>query len=176
MRHPCCKNCIFIVKNMFDFSILYLQLFNVIDKSYTQVLTPVNNSQLLLKLVILNKFRLVTFHSLATQRNLYIKLVHTSLGEMRVIITLIYNVPFWRQAMLSARHFWRRLSFGVSASCVNQLCYHIYLFVNTHPPSKTSSFSFNKNVKSKLQKCSQLVPRCFCEQHFTKWHFRFHWH
>ncbi len=48
---------------MFDHSI-----FNIIDKSYRQVLTPVNNSQFLLKLVILEKFRLVTFHSLATQR------------------------------------------------------------------------------------------------------------
>ena len=31
--------------------------FNVIYKSYRQVLTPVNNSQLLLKLAILDKFR-----------------------------------------------------------------------------------------------------------------------
>jgi len=44
--------------------------FNVINKSYRQVLTPVNNSQLLLKLVILDKFRLVTFHTLATQKKL----------------------------------------------------------------------------------------------------------
>jgi len=29
---------------------------------YRQVLTPVNNTQLLLKLGILDKFRLVTFH------------------------------------------------------------------------------------------------------------------
>jgi hypothetical protein len=52
---------------MFGYSI-FLQVFNVIDKSYRQVLTQVINSQLLLKLVILDKFRLVTFHSLATQR------------------------------------------------------------------------------------------------------------
>ncbi len=38
--------------------------FDVIDKSYRQVLTPVNNSQLLLKLEILDKFRLVTLHKL----------------------------------------------------------------------------------------------------------------
>ncbi len=48
---------------MFGYSI-----FDVIDKPYRQVLTPFINSQLLLKLVILDKFRLVTFHSLATQR------------------------------------------------------------------------------------------------------------
>ncbi len=37
-------------------------------KSYKQVLTPVNNSQLLLKLEILDKLKLVTFHTMATQR------------------------------------------------------------------------------------------------------------
>jgi hypothetical protein len=36
--------------------------------SYRQVLTPVNNSQLLLKLEILDKLRLVTFYATATQR------------------------------------------------------------------------------------------------------------
>ncbi len=40
----------------------------VIYKSYRHVLTPVNNSQLLLKLEILDKLRLVTFHTTATQR------------------------------------------------------------------------------------------------------------
>jgi hypothetical protein len=41
-----------------DLQILYLQ---IIHESYRQVLTPVNNSQLLLKLEILDKLRLVTF-------------------------------------------------------------------------------------------------------------------
>jgi hypothetical protein len=49
-------------------SILYFRLY-VIDKSFRQVLTPVNNSQLLLKLEILDKFRLATFHKNTTQRN-----------------------------------------------------------------------------------------------------------
>jgi hypothetical protein len=49
---------------MFGFSILYFTTFNVIDKSYRQVLTPVNNSQLLLKLEILDKFRLVTYNKI----------------------------------------------------------------------------------------------------------------
>jgi hypothetical protein len=47
---------------------LYFRL-QVIHKSYRQALTPVNNSQLLLKPEILDKFRLVTFHKNTTQRN-----------------------------------------------------------------------------------------------------------
>ncbi len=47
---------------MFGFSIILFTTFDVIDKSYRQVLTPVNNYQLLLKLEILDKFRLVTNH------------------------------------------------------------------------------------------------------------------
>ncbi len=47
---------------------MYFRL-QVIDKLYRQVLTPVNNSQLLLKLEILDKFILVTFHKNTTQRN-----------------------------------------------------------------------------------------------------------
>jgi len=46
-----------------DLQILYFRL-QIIDKSYRQVLTPVNNSQLLLKPEILDKFRLVTFHKI----------------------------------------------------------------------------------------------------------------
>jgi hypothetical protein len=44
--------------------ILFGWIFKVIHKSYRQVLTPVHNSQLLLKLKILDKFRLVTFHKI----------------------------------------------------------------------------------------------------------------
>jgi len=47
--------------------ILYFKL-QVIYKSYRQVLTPVNNSQLLLKLEILDKLRLVIFHKNTIQR------------------------------------------------------------------------------------------------------------
>jgi hypothetical protein len=54
---------------MFGFSILYFTAFNVVDKSYRQVLTPVNNSQLLLKLGILDKFRLVTNHKIQHKGN-----------------------------------------------------------------------------------------------------------
>jgi hypothetical protein len=59
-----------IVKNMFGFSILYFTAFNVVDKSYRQVLTSVNNSKLLLKLEILDKLRLVTNRKNTTQRKL----------------------------------------------------------------------------------------------------------
>ena len=58
-----------IVKNMFGFTILYCTVFNVDDRSYRQVLTPVNNSQLLLKWEIIDKFRLVTNHESQHKRN-----------------------------------------------------------------------------------------------------------
>jgi hypothetical protein len=59
----------FIVKNPFGlFQMLYFQLI-VIYILYRQVLTPVNNLQLLLRLPILDKFRLATFQLQATQRN-----------------------------------------------------------------------------------------------------------
>ncbi len=54
---------------MFGFSILLFTAFNVDDKSYRQVLTPINNSQLLLKLKILDKFRLVPNHKFKHKGN-----------------------------------------------------------------------------------------------------------
>jgi hypothetical protein len=57
------------MKNMFGFSILYFTAFNVDDKSYRQVLTPVNKSQLLLKLEIQDKFRPVTNHKFKHKGN-----------------------------------------------------------------------------------------------------------
>jgi hypothetical protein len=54
---------------MFGFSIILFTTFDVIDKSYRQVLTPVNNAQLLLKLEILDKFRLVTNHKMQHKGN-----------------------------------------------------------------------------------------------------------
>jgi len=50
----------YIVKNMFGLQFFIRTIFNVVDKSYRQVLTLINNTQLLLKLEILDKFRLVT--------------------------------------------------------------------------------------------------------------------
>jgi hypothetical protein len=73
---------------MFGFSIILFRAFNVIDASYRQVLTPVNNYQLLLKLEILDKFRLVTNHKIQLKENLQHYLVCTSSGEMGVLMTL----------------------------------------------------------------------------------------
>ena len=64
-----------------ELQILYFRL-QVIHKSYRQVLTPVNNSQLLLKLEILDKLRLVT------QRKLQHFLVGTGTGETGGLVTL----------------------------------------------------------------------------------------
>jgi hypothetical protein len=62
----CSCICAFMVKNPFGLlQMLYFDS-NVIEKSYRQVLTPVNNSQLILKLEIPDKFRLVTLHAMAT--------------------------------------------------------------------------------------------------------------
>ncbi len=49
-----------IVKNLFGLSSDTLFQLSFIYKSYVQVLTPVYNSELLLKLEILDKLRLVT--------------------------------------------------------------------------------------------------------------------
>ncbi len=73
---------------MLGFSILLFTAFNVIDKSYRQVLTSFNNSQLLLKLQILDKFILVTNHKNQHKENLQHYLVHTSSGKMGVLMTL----------------------------------------------------------------------------------------
>ncbi len=61
-------------ENSFWLSQSFIFSFSIIHKYYRQVLTLVNNSQLLLKLPILGKFRLVTFHSKATQRNYNIRI------------------------------------------------------------------------------------------------------
>ncbi len=64
--------------------------FQVTYKSYRQVLTPITNFQLLLKLEILDKLRLVTFHKNTTQRKQ--KTQHLigsiSIGETGVLMTL----------------------------------------------------------------------------------------
>ncbi len=73
---------------MLGFSNLLFKAFNVDDKSYRQVLTPVNNSQLLLRLEILDKFRLVTNHKFKHKGNLQHFLVYTGKGETGVLMTL----------------------------------------------------------------------------------------
>ncbi len=61
------------MKNPFDVVPIIVFQLGVIYRSYRQVLTPIDNSQLLLKLPILDKFRLATFNTSATQRNYSIK-------------------------------------------------------------------------------------------------------
>jgi len=58
------------------------------DKSYRQVLTPVLSSQLLLKLEILDKLRLVTFHKAQYKETGTLQLVDTCSEEMRVLVML----------------------------------------------------------------------------------------
>jgi hypothetical protein len=79
---------------------------SVIYKSYWQVLTHVNNSQLLLKLEILDNLRLVTLHKWQHKESATLKLVHTSSGEMRVLMTLIHKVLKWRRSSPSTLHFY----------------------------------------------------------------------
>jgi hypothetical protein len=62
--------------------------FSVIYKSYRQVLTLIHNSQLLSKLPILDNFRLATLHKVQHKETTVSKLVLTSSGEMRVLMTL----------------------------------------------------------------------------------------
>jgi hypothetical protein len=75
LRRPVTKNdcniffkCQAIVKNLFGLSSDIVFLLSVIYKSHRQVLTPINNSQLLLKLEILDKLIPVKFHKTASQR------------------------------------------------------------------------------------------------------------
>ncbi len=70
-----------------DLQYLYFRL-QVIHKSYRQVLAPVNSSQLLLKLEIRDKLRLVTFHKSTTLRKHNDELVQTRSGETEVLMTL----------------------------------------------------------------------------------------
>jgi hypothetical protein len=76
------------VKILFGWILQYCISGFKLHKSCRQVLTPVNNSQLLLKQEILDKLRLVTFHKNATQRKHKVLLVQTRSGEMGVLITL----------------------------------------------------------------------------------------
>jgi hypothetical protein len=61
------------VKNPFGVSPINVFQLCVINMWYRQVLTPIHNSLLLLRLPILDKFRLAIFHKGATQINYSIK-------------------------------------------------------------------------------------------------------
>jgi hypothetical protein len=69
-------------------------LYSKIRLAYLQILYfslvlftshPVNNSQLLLKLEIIEKLRLATFHKRQHRESVTLKLVHNSSGEMSVL-------------------------------------------------------------------------------------------
>jgi len=80
------------VKNPFGLSSDSLFQLGVIYKSYRQVLTLVNNSQLFLKLEILDNLRLATFHKWQHKETVTSELIHTSSGEIRILMTLIHNL------------------------------------------------------------------------------------
>jgi hypothetical protein len=71
-----------IVKNPFGLSSDTLFQLHVIYKSYRQVLIPINDSQLLLKLETLDKFRLLAFHKWQHKESATRELVRTSSREM----------------------------------------------------------------------------------------------
>jgi hypothetical protein len=81
----------YLVKNPFFISSDTLFQLRVICESNRQVLTPVNNSELLLKLEILDKLRLVTFHKQQHKESATLKMVQTSSGEKRVLMILIHR-------------------------------------------------------------------------------------
>jgi len=82
------------------FQMLYFS-FMLFYKSYGQVLTPVNNSQLLLKLEILDKLRFVTFHKRQHKDSGTLELVHTSSREIQVLMTLTQKA--WKKETLAAK-------------------------------------------------------------------------
>ena len=69
-----------MVKNLFGIVPTNVFQLSVIYKLYRQELTPIHNSQFLLKLPILDKLRLETFHTCAAQRNYSIK---TGMNQFR---------------------------------------------------------------------------------------------
>jgi hypothetical protein len=69
---------------------MFLFQLGVFCKLYRQVLTPVNNSQVLLELEILDKLRLLTFYK-RQHKESTLELVYTSLGETQVLMTLIHK-------------------------------------------------------------------------------------
>ncbi len=104
--------------NVFQLGFVYM--------SYRQVLTPIHNSQLLLKLPILDKFRLAIFHKSATQRNYSIKTgINQFRGETRVLMTLNQATLSEDEHHLSVHCFYNDAKLQCfSASQVKQRHYH----------------------------------------------------
>ncbi len=78
---------------------MYFRL-QVTYKSYRHVLTPITNFQLLLKLEILDKLRLVTSHKNTTQRKQNILAGSISTGETGVLMTLNQRASMLQRSLL----------------------------------------------------------------------------
>jgi hypothetical protein len=84
---------------------MYFKL-KVIYKSYRQELTSSNNSQLLLKLEILDKFRLATNQQFKDKGKLQHFLVYSGMGDTGVSMTLNHCALTQRCSLLcSHKHF-----------------------------------------------------------------------
>jgi hypothetical protein len=117
-----------LVKNLFGLSLLDVFLHGVIYMSYIQALTPIHNSQLLLKMPILNKFRLAMFHKSATQRNYSIKTCINQFRRNESSRDREINCTVRRRVSLKCEPFLQcHLSFGIFAGRVKQCHYHISL-------------------------------------------------
>ncbi len=104
-----------ILKNTIGFSILLFTAFSVGDKSYRQVLTPVNNSQLLLKLEIMDKFRLVTTTHSNTKEFTTFSSLHRYRrnGSSHDLEKLSVNVTMLAACKHKHFHFWHGSSSGI---------------------------------------------------------------
>jgi len=80
------------MKICFASQFFLFRAFNVDDKSYRQVLTPVNNSHVLLKLEITRQVQTCYKPHNTTQNKLQHFLVYTSTGEMGILMTLKHSV------------------------------------------------------------------------------------
>jgi len=80
-----------IVKNPFVLSSYTLFQLHILYKSYRQILTPVINFRLLLKLEILDKLRNVTFHKRPHKESAMLELVHTNSREIQVLMSLTHK-------------------------------------------------------------------------------------
>jgi hypothetical protein len=110
-------------------SILYFRL-QVIHKSYRQAPTPVNNFQLLLKLKILDKLRLVTFHKntlqMKTQHFNWFNLVQ----EKWEFSTEHQHYNACRLSMLTfSLSMQHKLPHFVAAVCNNVIITHTLIFM-----------------------------------------------
>jgi hypothetical protein len=112
---------------MFCFAILYCSNFNVIDKSYREVLTLINNSQLLLKL---RQVQTCYKPTVQRQRKLQHFLVYSGEGETGIPMTLNHWASTQRRSPLSAGkcfHFWWHISFCIlSQLSETMLLSHLY--------------------------------------------------